>query len=283
MTDEQLKRLIAQGVADVLARTRCHQEAKMAEDSMTSGMGVGRDYKSNNVITSCEYVKKIFRRWHSELDMVITSSKNKKEHEEHLKAIMKLLKKVEFQGIHVDPAKIESIKDWASPKTPTKIRQFLGVKFDWGDKGEAAFQLKKQKLCSAPILALPEGSEDFVVYYDASHKRKPMEFQVEDRVMLKVSPWKGFVRFGKRGKLNPRYVGPFKVLEKVRSVAYKIELSQELSRVQNTFHVSNLKKSKSPQWGAHACMNGRRPAAWPRMAWVNAPDEHSRSVGWTSY
>ncbi|GKA87782.1 putative reverse transcriptase domain-containing protein [Tanacetum coccineum] len=76
----------------------------------------------------------------------------------------------------------------------------------------------------------------------ADLKRKPMEFQVGDKVMLKVSPWKGVVRFGKRGKLNPRYVGPFKVLEKVGSVAYKLELPQELSRVHNTFHVSNLKK-----------------------------------------
>ncbi|GKC17224.1 putative reverse transcriptase domain-containing protein [Tanacetum coccineum] len=76
----------------------------------------------------------------------------------------------------------------------------------------------------------------------ADLKRKPMEFQVGDRVMLKVSPWKGLVRFGKRGKLNPRYVGPFKVLEKVGSVAYKLKLPQELSRVHNTFHVSNLKK-----------------------------------------
>ncbi|GJT67890.1 putative reverse transcriptase domain-containing protein [Tanacetum coccineum] len=100
------------------------------------------------------------------------------------------------KSIHVDPAKIESIKDWASPKTPTEIRQFLGlagyyrrfiegfskiaksmtkltqkgVKFDWGDKQEAAFQLLKQKLCSAPILALPEGSKDFIAYCDASKK-----------------------------------------------------------------------------------------------------------------
>ncbi|GJW72174.1 putative reverse transcriptase domain-containing protein [Tanacetum coccineum] len=120
---------------------------------------------------------------------------DKKEHEEHLKAILELLKK-EKLGIHVDPAKIESIKDWASPKTPTEIRQFLGlagyyrrfiegfskiaksmtkltqkgIKFDWGEKEENAFQLIKQKLCSALILALPEGSEDFVVYCDASHK-----------------------------------------------------------------------------------------------------------------
>ncbi|GJT82697.1 hypothetical protein Tco_1057039 [Tanacetum coccineum] len=76
----------------------------------------------------------------------------------------------------------------------------------------------------------------------ADLKHKPMEFQVGDKVMLKVSPWKGVVHFGKWGKLNPRYVGPFKVLEKVGEVAYKLELPEELSRVHNTFHVSNLKK-----------------------------------------
>ncbi|GJZ25500.1 putative reverse transcriptase domain-containing protein [Tanacetum coccineum] len=156
---------------------------------------------------------------HCFIDDILIYSKNEKEHEEHLKAILGLLKeeklyakfskcdfwipKVQFlghvidsRGIHVDPAKIESIKDWASPKTPTEIRQFLGlagyyrrfiegfskiaksmtkltqkgIKFDWGEKEEDAFQLIKQKLCSAPILALPEGSEDFVVYCDASHK-----------------------------------------------------------------------------------------------------------------
>ncbi|GJW46653.1 putative reverse transcriptase domain-containing protein [Tanacetum coccineum] len=77
-------------------------------------------------------------------------------------------------------------------------------------------------------------------YADLKHKL--MDFQVGDKVMLKVSPWKGVVRFGKQGKLNPRYVGPFKVLEKVGKVAYKLELPQELSRVHDTFHVSNLKK-----------------------------------------
>ncbi|GJU19909.1 putative reverse transcriptase domain-containing protein [Tanacetum coccineum] len=153
------------------------------------------------------------------IDDILIYSKNKKEHEEHLKAILELLKKEELyakfskcefwlpkvqflghvidsQGIHVDPTKIESIKDWASPKTPTEIHQFLGlagyyrrfiegflkiakpmtkltqkkVKFVWGDKQEAAFQLLKQKLCSAPILALPEGSKDFIAYCDASIK-----------------------------------------------------------------------------------------------------------------
>ncbi|GJW53222.1 putative reverse transcriptase domain-containing protein [Tanacetum coccineum] len=81
----------------------------------------------------------------------------------------------------------------------------------------------------------------------ADLKRKLMEFQVRDRVMLKVSPWKGVVHFGKRGKLNPRYVGPFKVLERIGTVAYKLELPQELSRVHNTFHVSNLKKCYSDE------------------------------------
>nr|GEV69956.1 putative reverse transcriptase domain-containing protein [Tanacetum cinerariifolium] len=103
---------------------------------------------------------------------------------------------IDSQGIHVDPAKIESIKDWASPKTGTEICQFLGiagyyrrfiegfskiakpmtnltqnkVKFEWGDKQEEAFQVIKQKLCSALTLALPKGSMDFVVYCDASIK-----------------------------------------------------------------------------------------------------------------
>nr|GFB88811.1 putative reverse transcriptase domain-containing protein [Tanacetum cinerariifolium] len=76
----------------------------------------------------------------------------------------------------------------------------------------------------------------------ADLKRKPMEFQVGDNVMLKVSPWKGVVRFSKRKKLNPRYVGPFNVLERVGDVAYKLDLREKLSRIHNTFHVSNLKK-----------------------------------------
>ncbi|GKC46534.1 putative reverse transcriptase domain-containing protein, partial [Tanacetum coccineum] len=139
------------------------------------------------------------------IDDILIYSKNKEEHEEHLKLILELLKKEELytkfskcefwilkvqflgymidsKGIHVDPAKIKSIKDWASPKSPTEIRQFLGlagyyrrfiegfykiaksmtkltqknVKFNWGEKEETAFQLIKQKLCSAPILALPK-------------------------------------------------------------------------------------------------------------------------------
>nr|GEW06892.1 putative reverse transcriptase domain-containing protein [Tanacetum cinerariifolium] len=284
-----------------------------------------------------------------------------KEHEEHLKAILELLKgeklyakfskcefwipKVQFlghvidsRGIHVDPAKIEPIKDWASPKTPTKIRQFLGlagyyrrfiegfskiaksmmkltqkgIKFDWGSKdfvvyydashkglGVVLMQREKKTLgtnldmstayhpeidgqsertiqtlevmlrwkCRSPVcwaevgeaqLTGPEmiqettkkiilikqriqAAQDRQKSY-ADRKRKPMEFEVGDRVMLKVSPWKGVVRFIKRGKLNPRYIGPFKVLAKIGDVVYRLELPQEFGRVHYTFHVSNLKK-----------------------------------------
>ncbi|GJZ56522.1 putative reverse transcriptase domain-containing protein [Tanacetum coccineum] len=81
----------------------------------------------------------------------------------------------------------------------------------------------------------------------ANVRRKPLEFQVGDRVMLKVSPRKGVIHFGKRGKLNPRYIGPFKILKRIGPVAYKLELPEELSNVHSTFHVSNLKKCLSDE------------------------------------
>nr|GEV60228.1 reverse transcriptase domain-containing protein [Tanacetum cinerariifolium] len=169
-------------------------------------------------------------------DMVITSSKNKVEHEGHFKQILELLNKEELyakfskcdfwlskvqflghmidkEGIHMDPAKIESIMNWASPKTPTKIHQFLGlagyyrrfiegfskiakpmtkltrksVNFNWGEKEEAAFQILKQKLCDASILALPEGSENFMVYCDASHKGLDAMLMQKERVIAYAS------------------------------------------------------------------------------------------------
>ncbi|GJV35043.1 putative reverse transcriptase domain-containing protein [Tanacetum coccineum] len=133
------------------------------------------------------------------IDDILIYSKNKKEHEEHLKAILELLKKEELyakfskcefwlpkvqffghvidsQGIHMDPAKIESIKDWASPKTPTEIQKFLGLVGYYRRFIEGFSKIAKpmtkltQKKVNAPILALPEGSEDFIVYCDASIK-----------------------------------------------------------------------------------------------------------------
>ncbi|GKC19093.1 putative reverse transcriptase domain-containing protein, partial [Tanacetum coccineum] len=119
---------------------------------------------------------------------------SEEEHAEHLRLILELLKReklyakflkcdfwlsrvqflghvIDSEGIHVDPAKIESIRYWASPKTPTEIYQFLGLAgYYQRCIEEAAFQLLKQKLCSAPILALPKGSENFMVYCNASCK-----------------------------------------------------------------------------------------------------------------
>ncbi|GJY47832.1 putative reverse transcriptase domain-containing protein [Tanacetum coccineum] len=153
------------------------------------------------------------------IDDILMYSKNKEDHEEHLKILLGLLKKeklyakflkcyfwldsvqflghvIDSKGVHIDPSKIEAIKNWALPTTPIEVRQFLGLagyyrrfiegfsliakpltnltqknkKSKWGEDEEEGFQMLKQKLCSAPILALPEGSEDFVVYCDASIK-----------------------------------------------------------------------------------------------------------------
>nr|GFA86564.1 putative reverse transcriptase domain-containing protein [Tanacetum cinerariifolium] len=153
------------------------------------------------------------------IDDILIYSKNKEEHEEHLRIILELLQKeklyakfskcelwldfvkflghvINSQGVHVDPTKVEAIKNWTAPKTPTEVRQFLRLAgyyrrfiegfsliakpltkltqknkmYEWGEEEKEAFQLLKDKLCSAPILALPEGSEDFVVYCDASLK-----------------------------------------------------------------------------------------------------------------
>ncbi|GJT82316.1 putative reverse transcriptase domain-containing protein [Tanacetum coccineum] len=153
------------------------------------------------------------------IDDILIYSRNKEEHANHLRIILELLRKeklyakfskydfwisivqflghlIDSQGLHVDLAKIEAVKNWVSPTTPIEIRQFLGLsgyyrrfikdfskitkslteltqknkKYIWGKDQETAFQLLKQKLCEALILALPEGNDDFVIYYDASHQ-----------------------------------------------------------------------------------------------------------------
>ncbi|GJS11378.1 putative reverse transcriptase domain-containing protein [Tanacetum coccineum] len=125
------------------------------------------------------------------IDDSLVYSKDEEEHGKHLKTILELLKKeklyakflkcdfwldsvqflgyvIDHSGVYVDPAKIEAIKSWAAPTTPMELTQ-KNKKYEWGEE-EEAFQTLKQKLCSAPILALPEGTEDFLVYCDASLK-----------------------------------------------------------------------------------------------------------------
>ncbi|GJZ67974.1 putative reverse transcriptase domain-containing protein [Tanacetum coccineum] len=148
---------------------------------------------------------------------ILIYSRNKEEYANHLRIILELLRKeklyakfskcdfwirivqflgylIDSQGLHVNPTKIEAVKNWTSPTTPTEVRQFLGLagyyrrfikgflkiakpltkltqkikNYIWGEEQESTFQLLKQKLCEAPILALPYGNDDFVVYCDAS-------------------------------------------------------------------------------------------------------------------
>ncbi|KAD5960466.1 hypothetical protein E3N88_11938 [Mikania micrantha] len=170
------------------------------------------------------------------IDDILIYSKNEKEHEQHLKTVLELLKeerlyakfsKCEFwlrevqflghvinsDGIHVDPAKIEAIKNWDVPTTPTEIRSFLGLAgyyrrfisnfskialpltkltqksepFVWTQKQEEAFQTLKQRLCNAPILTLLEGNDDFVVYCDASHQGLGCVLMQRDKVLAYAS------------------------------------------------------------------------------------------------
>ncbi|GJR23619.1 putative reverse transcriptase domain-containing protein [Tanacetum coccineum] len=102
----------------------------------------------------------------------------------------------------------------------------------------APFEALYGQKCRSPVCWAKVGDRSY-----ANIRRKPLEFQVGDRVMLKVSPRKGVIRFGKRGKLNPGYIGPFKILERIGPVAYKLELPKEISNVHSTFHVSNLKNA----------------------------------------
>ncbi|GJW73539.1 putative reverse transcriptase domain-containing protein [Tanacetum coccineum] len=101
----------------------------------------------------------------------------------------------------------------------------------------APFEALYGRKCRSPICWTRSRQKSY-----ADVRRKPMEFSVGDMVMLKVSPWKGVIRFGKPGKLSPRYVGPFKVIDRIGPVVYKLELPDELRGIHNTIHVSNLKK-----------------------------------------
>ncbi|GJS19637.1 putative reverse transcriptase domain-containing protein [Tanacetum coccineum] len=251
------------------------------------------------------------------------SATTRKEHELHLGLVLELLKKeklyskfskcefwlqeVQFlghvingDGIHIDPSKIEVVKNWEAPRTLSEVRSFLGLAryyrrfienfskiaksltiltqkcktFDWGEVQELTFQTLKDKLCNAPVLALPNGLVSEInargtgnsVRYEyglppsdrrsrdrlkvirdrqksyADKRRKPLEFSVGEYVLLKVSPWNGVICFRKKVKIAPRFVGPFEISKRIGLVTYKLRLPEELNGVHDTFHVLNLKK-----------------------------------------
>nr|GEX83348.1 putative reverse transcriptase domain, ribonuclease H-like domain, aspartic peptidase domain protein [Tanacetum cinerariifolium] len=222
------------------------------------------------------------------IDDILIYSKNKKEHEEHLRIILELLQKeklyakfskcefwldsmkflghvINSQGVHVDPAK----RQFVHIKVLGSLQKALGTHLDLNTayhpemdgQSERTIQTLKDMLRACVIdfgsswdkhLSLVEFS--YNNSYHASIKGAPFEalygrkcrrlteFEVGDKVMMKVSPWRGVIRFGKHGKLSPRFIGPFKVIERIGPVAYKLEFPDKLRRIHDTFHVSNLKR-----------------------------------------
>ncbi|GJT34389.1 putative reverse transcriptase domain-containing protein [Tanacetum coccineum] len=235
------------------------------------------------------------------IDDILIYSRNKEEHANHLRIILELLKKeklyakfskcdfwisimqflghvIDSEGIHVDPAKIEAVKNWASLTTPTEdlkklywwpnmkaiIAEYVGkcltcsrVKAEYEKPSGLLAEVGDVQLTRPKIIH--ETTEKIVQIrqrLQAARDRqrsysnirwKPLEFQVGDRVMLRVSPRKGVICFGKRGKLNPQYIGPFKILARIGPVAYKLDLLEELSNVHSAFYVSNIKKCLSEE------------------------------------
>ncbi|GJR07264.1 putative reverse transcriptase domain-containing protein [Tanacetum coccineum] len=155
---------------------------------------------------------------------------------------------------HMERKGDESFKEWNSSDDQLRLRWmiYLVVLADAAESVKDAIGFDYQLIIRcAPFEALygrkllvkekPKSARDRQKSY-VDYRRKPLEFEVGDRVLLWVSTWKGVVRFGKKGRLAQRYVGPFEILERIGLVAYRLRLLEELSSVHDTFHVSNLKK-----------------------------------------
>nr|GEX53435.1 putative reverse transcriptase domain-containing protein [Tanacetum cinerariifolium] len=161
------------------------------------------------------------------IDDILIYSKTKEDHEVHLKLMLELLKKERLY------AKFSKCEFWLQEvHFLGHVVNYNGIHVDLMQETSDKVVLIKEKL---------KATRDRQKSY-ADNRRKPLEFEVGDQVLLKVSPWKGVIRFEKKGKLAPRYVGPFEILKKISLVAYQLRLLEELSNVHDTFHVSNLKK-----------------------------------------
>ncbi|GJT99998.1 hypothetical protein Tco_1110337 [Tanacetum coccineum] len=178
----------------------------------------------------------------------LMNTKSKEEHEVHLKLVLESLRKEKLYAMF---SKYNS-KEWNSGDDQLRLRWIIylmvladaaeslrdAIRFDYQLSIQCApFEALCGRKCRLPVLwaEIRESSLSGL-------ERKPLEFKVVDRVLLKVTPWKGVVCFGKKGKLAPRYVGPFEILERIGLVAYRLRLPEELNSVHDTFHESNLKK-----------------------------------------
>ncbi|GJU75282.1 putative reverse transcriptase domain-containing protein [Tanacetum coccineum] len=210
------------------------------------------------------------------IDDILAYLKSKEEHEVHLKLVLESPRKEKFNEWNSGDDQLRlrwMIYLVALADTAESVRDAIGFEYclvsssGWTNIRCAPFEALYRRKCRSLVLwaeiressltglALVQEMTDKVVlvkekpkaardrqkrYVD--YRRKPLEFEVRDRVLLKVTPWKGVVYFGKNGKLAPRYVGPFEILKRIGLVDYKLRLPEELYSVHDTFHVSNLKK-----------------------------------------
>ncbi|GJS51022.1 hypothetical protein Tco_0624384 [Tanacetum coccineum] len=214
--------------------------------------------------------KTTFRTRYGHFESTVMPFWSKEEHEVHLKLVLESLRK---DKLYTKFSKYNS-KEWNSGDDQLRlrwmiylvvladaaesVRDVIGFEYClasssewtkspvlWAEIGESSLTRLElvQETTDKVVLVKekPKVVRDRQKSY-VDYKRKPLEFEVVDRVLLKVTPWKGVVRFGKKGKLAPRYVGPFEILERIVLVAYRLRIPGELSSVHDTFHVSNLKK-----------------------------------------
>ncbi|GJV81260.1 putative reverse transcriptase domain-containing protein [Tanacetum coccineum] len=180
------------------------------------------------------------------IDDILAYSKSKEEHEVHLKFVLESLRKEKLYA-NDDQLRLRwMIYLVVLADAAESVRDAIGFEYclasssGWTNVIGPELVLEttdKVVLIKEKLKAARDRQKSY-----ADKRRKPLEFEVGDQVLLKVSPWKGVMRFGKKGKLAPRYVGPFEILERIGLVAYWLRLPEELNSVHDTFHVSNLGK-----------------------------------------